>query len=105
MRVSFIPQRYYNVGVAWERTLSTVTCEVMHKNIPFWETTSWLLLCWHHVSWLGKQSSLQRSEVSRPFVFRTSRGTDGRQNEWEATSEAGYLSSVPVVSPLTPPPQ
>lgn len=84
-------------------------CSGAQKNAPFRETTSQLLLCWHRVSWRGEQSSSQLSEVSRPFVFRTSLGTDGRQNEGEATSEAGY-SSVPVVSPphptpLRPPPQ
>lgn len=88
------------------KLLSTVMCSSSAQKCSHFERPlAKISPCWHHVSWLGKQSSLQRSEVSRPFVFRTLLGTDGRQNEWEATSKAGYSPLCLSSSLLTPPPQ
>lgn len=70
------------------------------QSIPFRKTG--ILLCWHYVSWLGKQSSLRCSEVSLSLVFQTTTGADGRPNVMETTSEAG-CSSVPVALLQHPP--
>lgn len=50
MTIRCNPMRCYNVEAAWQHTVSTVIWVVVHKNVPFWETTTWLFLCWHHMS-------------------------------------------------------
>lgn len=79
---------------------STLPLACHAQSIPFCKTG--ILLCWHLVSWLGKQSSLRCSEVSLSLVFQTTAGADGRPNVTETTSEAGY-SSVPVALLQQPP--
>lgn len=79
---------------------STLPLACHAQSIPFCKTG--ILLCWHFVSWLGKQSSLRCSEVSLSLVFQTTAGADGRPNVTETTSEAGY-SSVPVALLQHPP--